>query len=118
MHTIDESHYTFVENPNHPMTGVKFKKGEWKDVTVVYGTVGVEENITNDEAKLSFNYTILDPADFTIDELNEDEAFKNYLGDVLRYIITDSLDWGKENNLARIGIGESDTNTDTESPAE
>ena len=87
-------------------------------MTVVYGTVGIEENVENDEAKLSFNFTILDPADFTIDELNEDEAFKNYLGDVLRYIITDSLEWGEENNVARIGIGESDTNTDTESSTE
>ena len=87
-------------------------------MTVVYGTVGIEENVENDEAKLSFNFTILDPADFTIDELNEDEAFKNYLGDVLRYIITDSLEWGEKNNVARIGIGESDTNTDTESSTE
>lgn len=118
MYTVDESHYTFVENPSHPMTGVRFKKGEWKDVTVIYGTVGIEEEVENDLAKLSFNFTILDPADFTIDELNEDEAFKNYLGDVLRYIIMDSLEWGKENNLARIGIGESDTNTNTESPTQ
>ena len=112
---IDDSHYTFVENPSYPMTGVKFQKGEWKDVIMTYGTVGIKEEVDMDQATLSFNYTILDPANNTIDELNDNETFKDYLGDVLRYIITDSLDWGKENNLARIGIGndESTTNSDT-----
>lgn len=114
---ITADDYTFVENPNHPMTGVKFKTGKWKDVVVTYGTVGVEENVDMEQATLKFNFTILDPADHSVDELNEIEEFKNYLGDVLGYIIQESLDWGKENNLARIGIGtdESTTNTDTES---
>ena len=112
---IDESHYTFVENSNHPMTGVKFTKGKWKDVLMTYGTVSFEEDVENDQGKLSFNYTILDPADHTVDELNKSETFKNYLGDVLRYIIMDSLEWGEQNNIARIGIGndESTTNSDT-----
>jgi len=114
---IDDSHYTFVENASHPMTGVKFAKGKYKDVVMTYGTVSFEEDTQNDQGKLSFNYTVLDPADHTVDELNEDESFKNYLGDVLRYIIMDSLEWGEQNNIARIGIGndESTTNSDTKS---
>ena len=47
------------------------------------------------------------------DELNEDEAFKNYLGAILQYIITDSLEWGEKNNIARIGIGNNEPTTDT-----
>ena len=48
----------------------------------------------------------------------ESEEFKNYLGAVLQHIITDSLEWGQDNKLARIGIGnnESPTDTHTESP--
>jgi len=111
---IDDSHYTFVENPSYPMTGVKFQKGEWKDVIMTYGTVGIKEEVDMDQATLSFNYTILDPATHTIDELNKDEVFKDYLGDVLRYIIMDSLEWGKENNLARIGIGNDESTTDSD----
>ena len=110
---IDESHYTFVENPNHPMTGVKFAKGKYKDVIMTYGTVSFEEDTQNDQGKLSFNYTVLDPADHTVDELNEDESFKNYLGAVLQYIITDSLEYAKENNLSTIGIGNGESTTDT-----
>ena len=90
------------------------KKGEWKDVIMTYGTVGIKEEVDMDQATLSFNYTILDPATHTIDELNKDEVFKDYLGDVLRYIIMDSLEWGKENNLARIGIGNDESTTDSD----
>ena len=87
---------------------------EYKDVIMTYGTVGVKEDVDMDQATLSFNYTILDPATHTIDELNKDEVFKDYLGDVLRYIIMDSLEWGKENNLARIGIGNDESTTDSD----
>ena len=82
-------------------------------MTVVYGQVGVREDKTLDLATLSFNYTILDPAEFNIDELNKDESFKNYLGSVLQYIITDSLEYAKENNLSTIGIGNGESTTDT-----
>ncbi len=117
MYKITEKDYSIVENPSSAFHGVKLKTGTWKNVVVVYGQVGVKEDETLDMATLSFNYTIQDPADFNIDELNNDEAFKNYLGSVLQYIITDSLDYAKENNLSTIGIGngESTTNTHTES---
>ncbi len=117
MYKITEKDYSIVENPSSAFHGVKLKTGTWKNVVVVYGQVGVKEDETLDMATLSFNYTIQDPADFNIDELNNDEAFKNYLGSVLQYIITDSLDYAKENNLSTIGIGngESTTNTRTES---
>lgn len=108
MYKITDKDYTLVENPSSAFHGVKFKRGEWKDVIVVYGQVGVKEDESLDIATLSFNYTIQDPADFNIDELNKDEAFKNYLGAVLQYIITDSLENGGH-------IGESTTNTHTES---
>lgn len=113
MYTITDKDYTLVENPSSAFHGVKFKRGEWKDVIVVYGQVGVREDESLDLATLSFNYTIQDPADFTVDELNEDEAFKNYLGAVLQYIITDSLEYAKENNLSTIGIGNGESTTDT-----
>lgn len=113
MYKITDKDYTLVENPSSAFHGVKFKRGEWKDVIVVYGQVGVREDESLDLATLSFNYTIQDPADFNVDELNEDEAFKNYLGAVLQYIITDSLEYAKENNLSTIGIGNGESTTDT-----
>ena len=120
MYNITEEDYSLVENPQSEFHGVKLKTGTWKDVIVVYGTVSVKESPDLDMATLGFTFTIQDPADHDFDQLNEDEAFKNYLGSVLQYIITDSLEWGEENNLSRIGIGnnESTTDTHTESPSE
>ena len=120
MYKITEKDYAIVEREDSVFHGVKLKTGTWKDVIVIYGQVGVKESPELDIATLSFNYTVQDPADFNIDELNEDESFKNYLGAVLQYIITDSLEWAEENNVSRIGIGNNESTTDsyTESSSE
>ena len=117
MYNVNQNDYSIVENESSAFQGVKLKTGTWKNVIVIYGQVGVKEDTALDMATLSFNFTVQDPADFSVDELEKDESFKNYLGDVLRYIIMDSLEWGEQNNIARIGIGndESTTNSDTES---
>ena len=119
MFNISEDDYTLVENPNHPLHGVKILRGEWKGVIIIYGTVSVKESPELDIATLGFTFQVQDPGDFTVDELENDEAFKNYLGAVLQFIITDSLNEDNE-NMARIGIGptESNTDTNTESPSE
>ena len=119
MYNINQNDYSIVENETSAFQGVKLKTGTWKNVIVIYGQVGVKEDTALDMATLSFNFTVQDPADFSVDELEKDEAFKNYLGSVLQYIITDSLDYARENNLSTIGIGngESTTDTHTESPS-
>ena len=108
MYKITDNDYSIVENSSSAFHGVKLKTGTWEDVIVIYGQVGVKESPELDIATLSFNFTIQDPAEFNIDELNKDEAFKNYLGAVLQYIITDSLENGGH-------IGEPTTNTHTQS---
>jgi hypothetical protein len=107
MYKVTDKDYSIVENDNSAFQGVKLKTGTWKDVIVVYGQVGIKEDESLDMATLSFNYTVQDPADFNVDELNQDESFKNYLGSILQYIITDSLENGGH-------IGESTTDTHTQ----
>lgn len=120
MFKVSEKDYAIVEREDSAFHGVKLKTGTWKDVVVIYGQVGIKESPELDVATLSFNFTVQDPADFNIDELNKDESFKNYLGSILQYIITDSLEWGAENNISRIGIGNNESTTDsyTESSSE
>ena len=110
MFKITDDDYSIVENPSSAFHGVKLKTGTWKDVIVVYGQVGVKESPELDIATLSFNFTIQDPAEFNINELNKDESFKNYLGSVLQYIITDSLE-----NGGTIGKPTTDTHTESSS---
>jgi len=113
MFKVSEKDYAIVEREDSVFHGVKLKTGTWKDVIVIYGQVGVKESPELDIATLSFNFTIQDPADFSVDELNEDESFKNYLGAILQYIITDSLEYANNNNLGVIGIGNNESTTDS-----
>lgn len=91
MYNVSEKDYSIVENENSPLSGVLLKTGTWKDVIVVYGQVGIKEDPALDMATLTFNYTVKDPGEFSVDELDKDESFKNYLGSILQYIITVSL---------------------------
>lgn len=117
MFEITENDYKFVDNPSSPIQGVKYTTGIYKDVIVMYGTVSIKEDEELDVARLGFTFQIADPAEFTVDELEKEEAFKNYMGDVLRHIIINNL----ENDKARIGNIESEqrtTDTHTEPSSE
>lgn len=106
---VDPSDYTYVENDSSEFWGIKFRNGSpYSGVIVVYGTVSIKESEELDLATLSFNYNIQDPDTYNIDELDNSEDFKNYLGDVLQSIV---LDQTKESN----GHNKSVTNTYTES---
>lgn len=108
MHNITSKDYTLVENEASGFAdfyGVKYLTGKWKNVIVVYGKVTVKEDIKNDEATMSFTYAIQDPADYDIEELQKDEDFNNYIGEVLNYVMLDAL----ENKGAQIGNIESTT---------
>lgn len=113
MYNITNEDYSIVENPNSEFHGVLLKTGIYKEAIVVYGTVSIKESPELDMATLGFTFNIQDPGDHDFDKLNESEEFKNYLGAVLQHIITDSLEWGQDNKLARIGIGNNESPTDT-----
>jgi hypothetical protein len=117
MYNVTAKDYSIVENENSPLSGVLLKTGTWKDVMVVYGQVGIKEDPNLDMATLSFNYTVQDPAEFSIEELDKDESFKNYLGAILQYIVTDSLEYAKDTNQDIIGKADdkSTTNSHTKS---
>ena len=85
MYNISDSDFTLVENPESDFYGVKLLTGKYKDVTVIYGKVSIKED----------------------KELDKSEEFNNHLGDILTYIISDSLEKKKGQ------IGHINTNTDT-----
>ena len=94
--TITELDYSFVENPESDFYGVRLKSGKWEDVIVVYGKVSIKESVETGYATLGFSYTIQDPASFQPDELESNEDFKNYLGDVLSHIINNKEETNEE----------------------
>ncbi len=109
--------YSFQESNEAEFYAIKLLTGKWKNVLYIYGTVSIKESPELDQATLGFTYNIQEPGSYEDDELINDPEFKDYIGALLQHIITDSMDYADENNIARIGIGhnESNTNTHTES---
>jgi hypothetical protein len=89
---ISENDYTFVESNLSDFYGVKLKSGEWKDVVITYGKVTIKENKEAAIATLAFSYQINESGKFQPDQLEADENFKNYLGDILSHIINSKDD--------------------------
>ena len=89
--TITEHSYTLVEKPGMEFYGVKFNEQPYKDVVIVYGSVSLKENQDTGDATMKFNYVIEEAADFTEGSLEHSQDFNNYCGDVLKYILTTSL---------------------------
>ena len=111
---IDESEYAFVEKEGEAFYGVKFKDNSpYAGVVVVYGTVSIKEDKELDLATLSFTFNIQDAGIYNIDELDNSEDFKNYLGDVLQSIVTDSMKEKQKN-----GYIESTTDSHSESSSQ
>ena len=107
MHNISDKDFMFLENDTVDFYGIELKTGKWKGVSYIYGKVSIKETPDLGTATLGFTYNITDPGEFEHDDLINDPTFKNYLGQLLEYVISDSL----ENKKAK--IGHIDTNTDT-----
>tara|TARA_R110002126_G_scaffold144941_1_gene290959 strand:- start:769 stop:1065 length:297 start_codon:yes stop_codon:yes gene_type:complete len=89
---ITASDYSFVENESEDFYGVKLTSGMWPNVIVVYGKVSIKESPEIELATLSFTYNIQDSAKFQPTELEKDEAFNNYLGEILTHIVCDQVE--------------------------
>ena len=106
MSMITEKDYKFVEKDSAETSYVMLTgENEWDGTVFQYGNLSVKVDEENDEAHLQFSYDIIE-SPLEVDMLNEDEGFKNYIGDVLQHIITDALDKGEY----RIGAKDSNDN--------
>jgi hypothetical protein len=101
--------YSFVENDfSDDSWHVKINQGVYKDIVYKYGKIQVKED--GDEAKLSFQFKIVDlPEHLDEDDLNSSVEFMETLGDILTHIIEDSLETGK------FKLGNNDKSTNSES---
>ena len=91
MYNISDNDFKIVENAASEFYSIKLLTGKWKDVIFTYGAVSVKEDKANDIATVSFNWQLNDSAECDPEDLQKDEEFQNYLGGLLQYIITDSL---------------------------
>lgn len=107
---ISENDYKFVEkSPEETSYVMLTGDNEWNGTVFQYGNLKVQVDEETDHAHLQFTYNIIE-SPLEVDMLNEDEGFKNYIGQVLEYIITDALDKGEYK------IGSKDSNDNSEEP--
>lgn len=83
----------FGESPT-AVYSVKIKDKKYKDVTVSFGKIGLNVEEPGETAKLSFKYQVEDPAKFDRKDLENNEDFNTYLGDLLSHIIQTAFDTG------------------------
>lgn len=82
---------TFVTMTDNIINGfqcIRINEGEFAGIEYVYGSVGVEENAERTEAKLSFDFMIVDGLLMPENEI----AFKQLTGEILQAILDDQLD--------------------------
>ena len=95
---ITSADYSFADNGFNEDWAIRLKT-KYKNVVYCYGKVSAQVTKADEMANMSFQFQILDPADFDKEELDNSPAFKNYIGDVLTHVIQDAFD----NDKYRIG---------------
>lgn len=91
--------FVSVENPNTEEVGVKITSGEFAGVVFTIGKISFDEEGAEGDCKLKFDYEI------RVGDIEEDrkEEFENSLGNMILYLLMDSINRGEVANL----IGES-----------
>lgn len=77
--------YDYVDLPEHGVTGLKLLKGKFENVVYHYNQARVVPQ--GELAKLEFGYTIIDPGNNDIDDLQSDTEFVNIMGELLSKIL-------------------------------
>ena len=69
---------------------IRFLDGPYKDTVYKYGKVKFEEK--NDQIYLLFGYDVIESDVMKPRKLEKDEAFKNYIGDLLVELMSSNIE--------------------------
>jgi hypothetical protein len=87
---IEGIDYIFVYSEDKTETvRIKILSGEYADVVYKYGGVKFEEK--NDECHLLFNYTVLESPKIKPKQLENNENFKTFIGNLLVEFLSSNL---------------------------
>lgn len=101
---ITNSCYESLDAPDGVSYLIKITDKKYKGITIQYGKISLSVNEGSDSATLSYKYTITDfPEKFLKEDLENDEDFNTYVGDLLTFIIQSAFDTGNY----RFGDGKS-----------
>ena len=85
---ISKETFAFVERPNDEVYSLRIKSGRFKNVIYSYGKVHLEEDKENDQLALQFKFVVHEGnTRYDVDALNDSKKFKNYISDILKYLL-------------------------------
>ena len=93
---IEGTDYCFIypsgepKNEQDAYANIKFLQGPYKDTVFKYGKVKFEEK--DGQMYLLFAYDVLESPTHKPKKLEKDEAFKNYIGDLLVELMSGNLE--------------------------
>jgi hypothetical protein len=82
-------HYEFVK-VDETIDGIKLLLDDYRDVLYHYHKVRVTEE--DGQGKMNFEYTIVEPGNWDIDELNTNQDFHKVMGDILTTLLMKQIE--------------------------
>lgn len=82
--------YSIVEHNDSNFYSIRIDEGFYSNVIFTFGKVSIKESEDQSSATLSFTFKIEEPDRHTIEALENDPKFKNYIGDILSSILSES----------------------------
>lgn len=100
---ITSKSFSYVERSSSEVYSIKIKEGRFKGVIYSYGKVDLNEDKENDQLALNFKFVVhTDNNRYKTDELNESRKFKDYIADILKYILEEEFGEYDEHTAANI----------------
>jgi hypothetical protein len=89
---ITSKSFQYVEKADSEVYSINIKEGRFKGVIYSYGKVDLKENKENDQLELNFQFVIHESNNrYDKDTLNDSRKFKNYISDILKYILEEEF---------------------------
>lgn len=88
--------FQLVQSDDGKITGIGILRGKYAGVLYHYGKAKIVEE--GEVARMIFDYTLINTANFTLHELQTDEEFHTMIGDILTLILMESNDEKTRNN--------------------
>ena len=104
-YNITDDDFKFIELPNDDFYTIHILTGEWVDTKFQFGSVQIcGEEDEDGSLGISFDWTLIEGDE----SLNTNVEFQNYCGEILTFVITNSLE-------AKIGeMNDNSINTDND----
>jgi hypothetical protein len=89
---ITSNSFGYVEKEGAELYAIKIKEGRFKNVIFTYGKVSLNEDKDNGQLGINFNFVVNSPNNrYTREDLNNSVKFKNYISDILKYVLEEEF---------------------------